>query len=97
MCYYCKDCEAYVGCHNNTREPLGTMANKELRYWRIKTHEKIDGYWKANICTRSRIYKILKQIFKGEIHVGSSDINMCKAIIKATDEKIPHMLKKNRW
>ena len=23
MCYYCKDCDAYVGCHNNTKFPNG--------------------------------------------------------------------------
>ena len=97
MCYYCKDCDAYVGCHNNTKKPLGTLANKELRQWRIKTHQKIDGYWKANICTRARIYKLLEQIFKKEVHVGSSDIEMCQAIIKATSDTIPNLLKKNRW
>ena len=31
MMWWCKDCDAYVGCHNNSRVPLGRMANKELR------------------------------------------------------------------
>ncbi len=97
MCYYCKDCEAYVGCHNNTKVPLGTLANKELRQWRIKTHRTIDGYWKSRICTRRKVYELLKLIFQKEVHVGSSDIEMCKEIIKATNEKIPKMLKNRRW
>ena len=32
MCYYCKDCDAYVGCHDNTKRALGTMANQELHH-----------------------------------------------------------------
>ena len=97
MCYLCKDCDAYVGCHKNTREPLGTLANKELREWRIRTHRAIDRYWTSNICTRKRIYSILKNIFKKEVHVGESDIEMCKKIIKETDDRIPKILKVNRW
>ena len=28
----------YVGCHNNTRKPLGTMADKELREAHMAVH-----------------------------------------------------------
>ena len=49
MCYYCQPCGAYVGCHNNTRKPLGTMANKELREWRKKAHAVIDPIWKYDV------------------------------------------------
>lgn len=46
MCYLCKPCNAYVGCHKNTRKPLGTMANAETREWRKKAHAAFDPTWK---------------------------------------------------
>jgi len=81
MCYYCKPCDAYVGCHNNTREPLGTMANKELREWRHKAHLVFDPLWQKWGLKRDEAYKILDTFFKREIHIGSADIETCKKII----------------
>lgn len=82
MAYYCRPCDAYVGCHNNTRAPLGTMANKELRMWRMKAHDVIDPLWKLGIYKRGRVYELLKGHFGEEVHIGESDIERCKAIIE---------------
>lgn len=81
MCYYCKDCDAYVGCHNNTGKPLGTMANKELRTWRMKAHAHIDPIWKSGRLKRGQVYARLRKHFGREIHIGESDIETCKEII----------------
>lgn len=81
MCYYCKPCDAYVGCHNNTTRPLGTMANKELRDWRMKVHAHIDPVWKYGKKSRGAVYAILKENFGRQIHVGESDIETCKQIL----------------
>ncbi len=87
MCYYCKPCDAYVGCHNNSKKPLGTLANKELRQWRIKAHEVIDPLWgRKGHYARRTIYIRLKEAFGKEIHVGSSDIEQCKEIIKTVPQ-----------
>jgi len=45
MAWLCKPCDAYVGCHNNTKKPLGTMANRETREWRKKAHAVYDTLW----------------------------------------------------
>lgn len=84
MCYWCKDCDAYVGCHNNTRKALGTLANKELREWRMKAHEVLDELWKRpkNGYARRSVYIRLKEAFGREIHVGEADIETCKEIIR---------------
>lgn len=82
MCYWCKDCDAYVGCHENTKRPLGTMANKELREWRIKAHGAIDWLWKSKRMKRHNMYKLLKEKMGRDIHIGESDIETCKEIIK---------------
>lgn len=94
MCYFCRLCDAYVGTHNNSKRPLGTMANKQLRVWRQITHREIDAYWKAGLCSRGRMYELLKIIFGKVIHVGESDIEMCRKIIKATENEIPRLLKR---
>lgn len=82
MCYYCKPCDAYVGCHNNTKKPLGTMANKELREWRVKAHAHIDPVWKEGKRSRGDVYFILSSILGKQIHIGESDIETCKRILE---------------
>lgn len=82
MAYYCKPCDAYVGCHNNTKKALGTMANAELREWRKKAHAHIDPVWKSGDKKRGDIYAILKEKLGRPIHIGESDIEICKKIIK---------------
>lgn len=83
MCYYCPKDGAYVGCHENSKRPLGTMANRELRQWRMKAHARIDPYWRSKhpLMSRKELYQKLYKIFGKEIHVGESDIEMCKQII----------------
>ena len=76
MCYYCDNCDAYVGCHQNTKTPLGTMANKELRSLRIKVHAKIDPLWKSGKMTRKEVYKMIDNI-----HIGESTIKQCKDLL----------------
>lgn len=81
MCYFCKACDSYVGCHNNTQTPLGTMANKELRQWRVKAHAHIDPLWRSGRMKRSAVYKLLKDKLGKPIHIGSADIDLCKEIL----------------
>lgn len=84
MCWLCKDCNAYVGCHNNTKKPLGTMTNAELREWRVEAHKAFDKLWKGEghyAKKRKKAYQLLKEKFGREIHIGESDIETCKEII----------------
>lgn len=81
MCWLCKPCNAYVGCHNNSKKPLGTLADAELREWRKKVHQKIDPIWKSGRMTRKNMYKMLNRLVNKEFHVGQCDIEMCKKIL----------------
>ena len=83
MCYYCKGCDTYVGCHNNTRQPLGTMATRELRDWRKKVHAKIDPMWQGGAYTRGQVYSMLSKIIGKQYHTGESDIETCKTILES--------------
>jgi zinc-finger-containing domain len=42
-------CDAYVGCHAGTDEPLGRLADRELRSWKEKAHLFFDPLWKRKI------------------------------------------------
>lgn len=82
MCYWCKYCDAYVGCHQNSRRPLGTMANKELRGWRMKAHRLVDPLWQGGGYKRRTVYLRLSEAFGKQVHIAESDIETCKEIIK---------------
>lgn len=82
MIYYCVKDNAYVGCHKNTHKALGTMANAELREWRIKAHAVIDPLWKSKKYQRHTVYIRLSEAFGKEIHIGETDIQTCQDIIK---------------
>lgn len=47
MIWICVQCQAWVGVHKGTTKPLGRLANKELRDWKIKAHAVFDPLWEA--------------------------------------------------
>ena len=80
MIYLCRPCDAFVGCHNNTKEPKGyVLANKELRAWRRKAHAFIDPIWQSGKLARGQVYDRLKNAIGYEVHVhivmGVSHLN----------------------
>lgn len=81
MMWLCKPCDAYVGCHLNSKRPLGTMANKELRQWRVKAHSVIDPIWKSGEEPRKSVYSKLEEMFGRKTHIAECDIEACKAIV----------------
>lgn len=104
MCYWCPSCRTFVGCHNNTRKPLGTMANQETLNWRRKAHHLFDRMWnpklqppnavrnRKNRYSRGKAYKWLANEFGlDEIHIGESDSVRCKEIIFVTAFKLLFM------
>ena len=85
MMWICWPCNAYVGCHNNTKAPLGKLANKALREARMKAHSVIDPLWKSHRYKRSTVYKRLSEAFGYTVHIGNSDEKECEDIIKTAE------------
>jgi len=85
MCYYCKDHDTYVGCHNNTRQALGEMADKETRQARMRAHRVIDPLWQSGKYKRKTVYKRLSEAFGHEVHVSQADKDYCEDIIKTAN------------
>lgn len=86
MMYLCRPCDAYVGCHQNTKNPLGTLANKELREWRKKAHAIFDPMWRDGKMKRQEAYHWLKEQTGRWIHMGESDIETCKLVVEVCEK-----------
>lgn len=84
MIWLCKQCDAYVGCHNNTKKSLGTLANKELRERRKKIKnlfiEKfMGGNWKDSN-GKKKGYVWLNNLFGRDYHFGESTLEELQVI-----------------
>src|SRR3990167_2435618 len=94
MIYLCEDCDAYVGCHKNTTEPLGTLANKELRELRKKAHRLFDPIWQKKKMfkgmpvkgRRQKAYEYLEEK-TGVKHIAQSNEEDCIKIVELLKDK----------
>lgn len=82
----CRPCDAYVGVHKNSREhkPLGRLANKELRKWKIKAHAAFDHLWKTGRMKRREAYahmQIIMGMTPKQAHIGNFDVDDCKRLV----------------
>ncbi len=85
MVWYCKPCDAYVGCYKNSEDhkPLGRLANKQLRNWKKIAHKYFDVSWKAGSMSRSRAYAWLSkklQVEQDKCHIGMFDVSLCMKV-----------------
>jgi len=83
--YECEPCDARVGCHKDSEEPLGELANSELRGWRIQAHNAFDPIWKKKEMSRNKAYAWLRGatgLSVHQCHIGSMDKELCKLVIK---------------
>ena len=95
LCSNWPQCDAYVGCHKGTTKPLGRLANKELRQWKIKAHNALDELWKQKRYTRHKAYLIASDILGKpfeETHIGMFDIQDCKDLVRGLQFINPNIL-----
>lgn len=89
MAWLCKPCDAYVGCHYGTNKPLGRLANKELRQWKMKAHHVFDPLWKTGKLSRNRAYSVLAEKLEMDIrkcHIGMFDVEECKKVVEIFEQ-----------
>ncbi len=81
--YICRACQAYVGCHKGTTNPLGRLANAELRKAKSLAHREFDPIWRDGGMSRSEAYLFLSQelgIPPKECHIGMFDLAQCAKV-----------------
>lgn len=94
--YSCAPCDAYVGCHDpNPRlhmtgiEPLGRLANAELRKAKSAAHSAFDPLWRggagrAVVMKRTQAYEWLAAKLGRSVldmHIGDLDVEDCKRVV----------------
>ena len=85
ICSKYPGCDAYVGVHEGTEEPLGTLANVELRECRKQAHAAFDKLWKSGSMTRKAAYTklmIAMNLGKKEAHIAKMNIDQCKKVLE---------------
>ena len=77
-------CDSYVGCHPRSKTPLGSLADRKLRFMRYKAHRALDWLWKKGFTTRSQAYRQLS-ITMGvpleDAHIGRCTKDECQLVI----------------
>jgi hypothetical protein len=87
--WLCRPCDAYVGCHDGTPEPLGRLANAELRKMKSAAHSAFDPLWRDGHMKRSAAYKRLAEhlgLDSEQCHIGMFDVAMCAKVIAFSKE-----------
>lgn len=85
LCSNYPECDAYVGCHQGTDEPLGTPANEALRRARNAAHAAFDPLWQCGGMSRSEAYRRLSVamgIPKEKCHIAMFDEEQCREAVE---------------
>ena len=93
--WVCEPCGASVGVHKNSKTfvPLGTLANAELRHWRVLAHRSFDPIWmhceRINKCSRLKArsdgYRWLSESLSIPIdrcHIGKLTLDECMLVVE---------------
>lgn len=91
--WWCGPCLAWVGCHPGTDRPLGTLANRKLRFARMLAHQAFDPLWRSKIArdrcshseARSAGYEWLARelgIDRDKCHIAMFDEQTCKRVVE---------------
>lgn len=81
--WICPGCKARVGCHKRGTEPLGRLADYELRRAKNAAHRAFDPIWQEHrLMTRSRAYAWLAaELGVDEAHIGWLDVEGCRQVV----------------
>ena len=95
--WHCAPCRAYVGCHRKNKkhgqdgmQPLGRLANAELRRAKSRVHAAFDPLWKDKNMTRREAYVWLAgrlNIPVDDCHIGMFDVRTCDRAVSVIQER----------
>jgi ssDNA-binding Zn-finger/Zn-ribbon topoisomerase 1 len=85
VCSHYPACDSYVGVHQGTSLPKGSLANRTLRRKRIQAHRIFDQLWRQGIFSRQEAYRWIADRFCLQIrqaHIGNFSDYMCDQLIQ---------------
>lgn len=89
--YVCRKCDARVGTHGKGKNPLGTMADANLRALRKACHLHFDKLWKSRKMSRSKAYVWLSNAMdlpSEKAHIGMFDKEQCITLLQIIGKTI---------
>lgn len=90
--YKCTKCGNYVGCHPNSKRPLGSIPNKEIKDKRKYIHSILDPLWKDKMISRSELYSQLSKKLGYTYHTGEinniEEANKIQLVVEKLREEI---------
>lgn len=89
VCGHYPACNAYVAVHPGTLEPMGPLANGDLRHLRIQAHRTFDQIWQRRIMSRQSAYRWMADYFGLRIqdaHIGMFNEYRCQKLIEKSQE-----------
>lgn len=89
VCDRYPQCDSYVGAHRDSKRPMGTLANSELRNRRILAHRAFNQIWKSGVMTRDQAYKWLQAklcLNEQQTHIAMFSEYMCDQVIAVCNE-----------
>jgi hypothetical protein len=81
-----RGCRAYVGMHQFTNIPLGSLADSATRRARAGVKEVFNALWRSGRMTREQAYKWLAGelgMKPSETHIGWMDVQTCQRALAA--------------
>lgn len=100
--YACEDrsCNSSVGLHPFTGIPLGTLANAELRSWRVRAKKAFAPLYTEHRMSRSQAYEWLAAQMSiahtEDCHIGWFTAEQCKTVLAVCGRKMAEPVKKGR-
>lgn len=82
-------CNAYVGVHEGTKKPKGTLADSELRNKRIRAHRALNRIVQAGCMSKDGVYFWLSgrlNLPYEETHIGYFSDYLCEQTIKECEQ-----------
>ena len=89
ICAHYPKCDAYVGVHEKSLLPLGTLANGELRHKRILAHRAFEQFQKTCKMEKWQAYQWLQAKFslrRDQAHIAKFSAYMCDQLIAVCEE-----------
>ena len=77
-------CDAYVTAHRQSRLPMGTLANGDLRHKRIEAHKAFDWLRKSGLMPKRQAYKWMQAklgLNEDQAHIAKFSAFMCDQLI----------------
>lgn len=87
-------CDAYVAAHRQSKLPMGTLANGDLRHKRIEAHRAFNWFWESGLMSKSQAYKWMQAklgLSEEDAHIAKFGEYRCAQLIALCRQTQEHI------